>query len=155
MSGDPAFQHSRCIHLLSHHRPIILPPFFYLQAFQPLYQRAKEVLCCEWRDDVRGLFAAWTTCGVVVMLLCAALSYRVRPVSFLLGDWRAPHLSKANCSSCAAGWLHDSSAVGECMQQISMLRVSHSSRVLLSLCATQISLHASFLTCHAHSSPKH
>jgi hypothetical protein len=48
-----------------------------LQTFRQLYQRAKGVLCCEWRDDVRGLFAAWTACGVVVMLLCAALSYRV------------------------------------------------------------------------------
>ena len=48
-----------------------------VQTFSQLYQRAKGVLCCEWRDDVRGLFAAWTTCGVVVMLLCAALSYRV------------------------------------------------------------------------------
>jgi hypothetical protein len=48
-----------------------------LETFRPLYQRAKEVLCCEWRDDVHGLFAAWTATGVVVLVLCAALSYRV------------------------------------------------------------------------------
>jgi hypothetical protein len=74
-----------------------------LQTFSQLYQRAKGVLCCEWRDDVRGLFAAWTACGVVVMLLCAALSYRVgcschdgqRPLP------KAPRKPAAACSAVA------------------------------------------------------
>lgn len=46
------------------------------QTFRPLYQRSKEVLCCEWRDDVHGLFAAWTSCGAIVLVLCATLSCR-------------------------------------------------------------------------------
>jgi hypothetical protein len=58
--------------------------------FSQLYQRAKGVLCCEWRDDVRGLFAAWTACGVVVMLLCAALSYRVYSLMVTPGQHANP-----------------------------------------------------------------
>ena len=49
-----------------------------LQQFQPLYQSAKEVLCCQWVDAVFALWASWTAAGAVAFVFCCALTAQLR-----------------------------------------------------------------------------
>lgn len=47
------------------------------QEFLPLYQSAKEVLCCQWVDAVFSLWASWTAAGCVSFLFCCALTAKL------------------------------------------------------------------------------
>lgn len=48
-----------------------------VETISKLLDAAKVALCCKWSDDSATLFAAWTSAGVVSVLLCTVVSLRV------------------------------------------------------------------------------
>lgn len=48
-----------------------------VQEFLPLYQSAKELLCCQWLDAVYSLWVSWTTAGAVAFAFCCALTVQL------------------------------------------------------------------------------